>query len=641
MSALKVYPLLSQAVELTRSDAWPAAKFSGANQPALTQELAIARADTAALAEILHVYNVEPERQTPAFWGWLERLVVYGGFGEPVENFAQGLTAALIAGSEPTRRQELIKELNDRRASFFFSGGRWVTADLFARNFPVGFAADWIAARFVAYGHDGAVSDLWRLLHCIVEEKPEYAFDLARTPVFAARVEGRKFQIDLLGGLRFRAGLPSTVSDQLPVIFEAMRTSPDAAERANYWRTMKRPLALGRLPDSELELALAATALSQEEYGVGYELAKAGSRAPTPKVQTLQLLQWLSAQLDQPRTPEQQYDAATVVRLTVEQVTPAELGFDVVDLLLKIQPIDKAHHGIWQQVESVFFPLWNLSRERFHRLLRLMARTQWGVLLKMLEPNAPLHGAMSRLGECPDETAAFAADLIASAQLGERRLGFYLTESLELPTTKEPGTIFTREGFIIWLAEFRLNIVYRTVASQLAGAAARIDSGDAEMVHAFQEEVLYQCKNLPGLCLSQLKEKRTALPLLDPPLTEAEAYFEVLQKLHQSPIKAQQIPGLVRAIGRKRARDQIKMDEAVAAHSIFEQFVKKSYLIYGTRWATFHGGSLGKESVLQKHSVSAEYPRKAVIDPEGFLAIKLSAQSQLKGLKPSEEAEST
>ena len=129
--------------------------------------------------------------------------------------------------------------------------------------------------------------------------------------------------------------------------------------------------------------------------------------------------------------------------------------------------------------------------------------------------------------------------------------------------------------------------------------------------------------------------------MLDPPLKEAEAYFAALQNLQQSPIKAQQIPGLVRAIVRKRVRDQVKMDEAVAAHSIFEQFVKKSYLLYGTRWATFNGGSLGKESVLQKHSVSAEYPRKAVIDPEGLLAIKLSAQAQLKRVKPSGEAEPT
>ena len=44
------------------------------------------------------------------------------------------------------------------------------------------------------------------------------------------------------------------------------------------------------------------------------------------------------------------------------------------------------------------------------------------------------------------------------------------------------------------------------------------------MVHTFQEEVLYQCKNLPGLCLSQIK-KLPSSPLFSQAIKEADEYF--------------------------------------------------------------------------------------------------------------------
>lgn len=637
MSALGSYPLLSKVLDLIRADLGQEANFSTTEQTRWLKELEAASGDKAVLEAVLTELQTQPAKGETDFWAWLEQLVFRGGFEEQVKKLARSLSDRFVSDLEPLQRQKLMVQLNDRRASYFFSAGRWLTPDLIARNFPVDFVADWVIARCFAYGDDGATSDLWRLLQWLAEERPLYAFNLARVPAFAAKPDGRKFQVDLLGGLRFRPDLPSEVSGALPAVLESMRTSTESAERANYWRTMKRPLGQGRLPDAELEQALAATAVSEEEYGVGYELAKAGSQEPTPKAQTLRLLQWLQAQFDQQRTPEQQYDAATVVWLTVEHVTPEELGFDVVDLLLKIQPVDIAHLGIWQQIGHALHPLSSISRERFQRVLRLIARNHWVVLLKMLERNAPLHGAMRRLGERPDETAAFAAELTASKSQGERRLGFHLIENLQLPEPTEPSGLFSRESFTVWISEFRLNLVYQTVAQQLVSAAARIDQADADMVQAFQEEVLYQCKNLPGLCLAQLKEKREEVSLLEGPINEAEKYFTALRNLDDSPIKAQQIPGLVRAIHRKRVRDREKMEEYVAAHSIFEQFAKKSYLIYGRRWAVFNGGVLGPESALEEHSVSAEYPRKAVIDPEGLLGIRLTAQTELNRLNQSDE----
>jgi hypothetical protein len=639
MSVLSRYPMLSQVIELTQNSSRQEPEFVRTKQADWHQELKAALADPAVIAEIISQMPEEPKGDAPGFWASLDRFIFLGGFGDPVEDFGCALAERMIATLPPERRPALLNQLNDRKASFFFSGGRWLKAVTIAENFPVEFVANWVAARFVAYGQDMAVGDLWRLLQKLSEEKPAYAFALALVPAFATTDDGRMFQIELLGSLRFRAGLPKVVSDALPTVLEQMKSSPGPTERAIYWRTFKRPLAEGRLPDEELERALAGVAGSPEELNVGFELAKSGARPPTPKTQIIRLLKWLAAHVEPPPSPAQQFDIATAVWLSVEHVSPEELGFDAADLLLQIQPVDPTYRGIWQQIESALFSLSRQQRPRVCRVLRSLAHRNWPALQKMLEPNAPLHGILTRLGEKPDDTAAFAADLTGSKSPGERRLGFYLTENLQLPAPLAPETAFSEEQFTVWLAEFRINMVYRTMAQQLMRASTRIDPGHAEMVNAFQQEVLYQCKNLPGLCLEEMKARRAEVPLIEKPVSEAEAYFAALQALEKSPVRAMQIPGLKPAVHRKRRIDAAKMEEAVAAHSILEQFVKKSYLLYGTRWVTFNGGVLGKESGLQSHSVGTEYPRKVFIDPEGTLLMSFAAQGDLRRLKPEEVEE--
>ncbi|MDO8541831.1 MAG: hypothetical protein Q7S40_15450 [Opitutaceae bacterium] len=636
MSALASYPILTEVLECVRSHRFSEPETTKTNRAGWEAELAALSLDSGAINEILREHLAEPKEE---FWSWLEKLTLCGGFVKPLKHFARQLTERFLTGLEPAQRQMLLGAVNNRKASYFFNAGRWLTADTVARNFPVGFFATWIESRFVAYGNDGAVGDLWRLLQKISDERPEYAFALACEPTLASPTDGRKFQIELLGGLRFRSDLPSSIDVQLRIVLEAMRISSDSTERAHYWRTMKRSLTRGRLPDQELELALAATAVSPEEYDVGFELAVSGSPETTPKAQTIRLLKWLDAQFAQPRGPMHQYNAATTVWLTVEHILPDELGFEPENLLLKLQPIDPTHLGIWRQIDSAIYPLAHKFHDRFLRFLRLLARDHWTAMRKVIEHSAPLYGAIVRLSERREEVATFAANLIASTSPGERRFGFHLIEELQLPGPSDPGAPFTPEEFTIWLAEFRLNIAYKTVAQQLLNAAARLDLTNSDMVSALQEEVLYQCKSLPGLCLDQLRPKTAEFAIFTKPIEEADAYFAALTQLNASPIKAQRIPGLLRAIRRKRVRDQVKMDEEVAAHSIFEQFAKKSYLLYGSRWSTFNGGVLSQAGPLQTTTVATEFPRKAFIDPEGYLGMKYGASGVLSRLQSRGETE--
>jgi len=556
-----------------------------------------------------------------------------------VKALTRAIAASYVPGLESSARQTLLKQLNDRKASWFFNAPQWLTPELIAGNFAVDFVADWVVSRHAAYGEDGAVGELFGLLHQMGERTAEFAVDLVRVPAFANEKDNRVFQVAILGGLRFRGDLPAKVNDQLAPLLEAMRTSSSPAERAHYWRTMNRSLQLGRLPDAELENALAATAQSPEEYDVGFQLAVNGASKPTPKAQTLRLLKWLDEQFAQPaRQPMHQYNTASAVWLAVEHVTPEEVGFDPLDLLIKLQPIDPAHAGVWRQIETALYPVSHHQMDRLHRLLGLLARDHWAAMQKALDHNGPLHGVMVRLSEHRDESAAFAAKLIASAHPGERRFGFFMIEELQLPGPKDSGATFTAEEFTIWLAEFRLNIAYKTVAQQLLNAAARIDPSNEAMAIAFQEEALYQCKNLPGLCLGQLKEKSGGFSVFTKPIQEADEYFAALTKLEKSPIKTMRIPGLWRAVRRKRVRDREKMEEDAAKYSVFAQFMKKSYLLYGSRWATFNGGVLSDAGPLHTSTVSAEFPRKIFIDPEGYRAILLVAQAELKRLEKTGEA---
>ncbi|MCW5547328.1 MAG: hypothetical protein KIT44_00010 [Opitutaceae bacterium] len=636
MSALSKYPILLEVLRNARAEPRTEPESTKLKRVDWENELASVVTDKAAIAEILKNYAPATSEE---FWGWLVSVQLCGGFIKAVKSLTRTVTASHVQGLEPTARQTLLRGLNDRKASWFFNAPQWLTPELIAGYFPVDFIANWVVSRHAAYGEDRAVGELFGLLHKLGEKTPEFAFDLARMPAFAREHDNRVFQIALLGSLRFRSDLSAKVNDQLAPLLEEMRTSPSPVERAHYWRTMNRSLELGRLPDAELDNALAATARSPEEYDVGFQLAVNGAREPTPKAQTIRLLRWLAEQFTQPaRQPMHQYNTASAVWLAVEHVTPEEVGFDPLDLLLKLQPIDPTHAGIWQQIETALYPVSHHQVARLHRVLGLLARDHWNAMQKALDHNGPLYGVMVRLSENREETAAFAAKLVASSHPGERRFGFFLIEDLQLPGPKEPGTTFTAEEFTIWLAEFRLNIVYKTVAQQLLNAAARIDPSHEAMVHAFQKEVLYQCKNLPGLCLAQLKERGGVFPVLAKSIQEADDYFAALTKLDKSPIKAMRIPGLWRAVRRKRVRDREKMEEDAAKYSVFAQFAKKSYLLYGSRWATFNGGVLSNAGPLQTSTIATEFPRKVFIDPEGYRAIRLFAQAELKRLEKTEGA---
>lgn len=634
MSNLAKYPILMEVLHKAREEPRTEPESTKGNRADWEKELAAVAIDKAAIAEIL-------KDQAPVlgeeFWEWLVSIQLCGGFVNAVKSLTRAMTATHVSSLEPVERQALLKQLNDRKASWFFNAPQWLTPELIAENFPVDFIADWVVSRHAAYGEDGAVGELFALLHKLSEKTPEFAFDLAQMPAFVSEKDNRVLQIALLGGLRFRSDLPGKVNDQLPPLLERMRTDSSPKERAHYWRTMNRSLELGRLPDAELENALAATAQSSEEHDVGFQLAVNGARESTPKTQTIRLLKWLAKQFTQlPRQPMHQYNTASAVWLAVEHVTPEEVGFDPLDLLVKLQPIDPAHAGIWRQIETALYPVAHHHMDRLHRVLGSLARDHWSAMQKALDHNGPLYGVVVRLSEHREESAAFAAKLVASSHPGERRFGIFLIEDLQLPGPKEPGTTFTLREFTVWLAEFRLNIVYKTVAQQLLNAAARLDPSHEDMVRAFQEEVLYQCKNLPGLCLSQLKEKGGAFPVLTKPIQEADEYFAALTKLEKSPIKAMRIPGLWRAVRRKRVRDREKMEEDAAKYSVFAQFVKKSYLLYGSRWATFNGGVLGDAGPLNSSTVATEFPRKVFIDPEGYRAIRLVAQAELKRLEKTE-----
>lgn len=635
MSHLAKYPLLSKVIATAQLDGDREVDFLRANEAAWSAEAAAVASDPEALREIVTAEIARGTGTADAFCEWLEHFDFCSGFSNDSRKISRAIFGAYLKNGDGARRAAALAQINERTASYFFAAGRWLDADVLTQLLSPVTLVDWILARRKAYGEDGAVFDLWRLVHELTDAVPAYAFECAGIFATNADPEARFFRIDLLGGLRFRAEIGEGLVSMLGLALETMRIDSNPEVRADYWRTLKRPLELGRLPDDCLNRALSeATDGLPEENAVGYEFAIAATRESVPQRQTVQCFQWLAQQLKQRRAPERQYQVATAVAMGLERMTPTVLGFDPVDLLLRIQPVDKSHRGIWRQIQTALYPLSRTAIPRLHRFLQLCARDHWSTLKTVLERGGELAGTLSALSQHRAESAAFAAELATAKTPGERRLGFHLIESLQLPPAATGQGTFTRDEFVTWLAEFRLAIIYQSIAQQLIVAAARLDLADQAMVADFQREVLYQCKNLPGLCLERLKTQAADVEVFKQPTADAEAYFAALAKLANSPLKAQQMPGLGQARRRKHARDAQDIDRSVDAHSIFAQFVKPSYLLYGTRWATYHGGKLGAEQTLQTTSVSTEFPRKSLFNPEEYVGRRLSAIIQLQS-KPS------
>lgn len=561
----------------------------------------------------------------------LSRLQDLAGHFRQTKRLIGALLHTYLECIPTPRRESLLAAVTSDRTKRFRRVS-WVQPSICGLDLAPAFLARWFLSVLPA---DGAGTEFWGVIEGFALAKPAAALDVACDPVLIETDVGRSVRVTILGALRYRTGLPSDLVRRLNAILEALSRHLDPLERRDSLRTLKPPLWRGAVPTADVLAAFAyVEKLPAAERLVGFEFAGSLGASDTVALdQKVIALRWLKDHVHATCGLRQKITAVHALWRSWKIIDPATLGFDPIELVVAVQPVDNDDAELWDAIEHVLHEALEAAPDRFRQWLTAIARDHGKAVRKALERQAPLTGLLVGLSHV-EWKGEFVSTLMASAHSGERRLGFQLFEALGLaPTSAPAGAVFTPQEFKIWRAEFQIARAYESVAAQLATAARRLDLQSHGMVTAFQEEALYHCKNLPGLCLDKLRPLADELAMLKPVIFAADAYFEKLHGVTKSPLKAQQIPGLARAMFRKVRAERRRLDQMVEKQSILSFLATKSYLLYGSRYSNWMGGKLSGPSDLQATSSSFEIPRLETIDPETTFRRRLNALAFLQELK--------
>lgn len=574
------------------------------------------------LGAIVQRHLTPSEANDTAIVTTLDRAQIIGGGGLRVTKpFIAALVHAYLAAIPPDRRERTVTEITSKQSELGMRE-EWLETAICTLDFSPGFLRDWLLG---ILPKDGSGSSYWPLVTRLARARPDVALAIALHPGLETAEPGRSLRVKIFSALRNRvtAGLAAAVLEKE---LARMRDSQSQGERIDFLRTFGTVLWDGILPLGEFEALLAK--LDDKpgpERSIGFELANSAVNSDkAAATQKLTAFKWVRRHATPQCSTEEKYNVAHMVWQGGAGLDLQALGFDPLELNLAIQPVAPELKGIWREIAYALQPLLHANPERCRKNIRALAQHHWKPLLKFLSGSRESSWVFGELAQT-EWGPAFINELYSSAVEGERRLGRHLFESLQLAAPVEPGSIFTRAEFRLWLAEFQSGTVYKSVATQLQAAARRIDPADQEMVTSFQQEVYLQCINLPGLCLKNLSPLVAELPVLKPTVDSAEAYFKALNELNGSAIKAQQIPGIRRYMVRKARLDRRRLEEEVDRHSVFAQLVSKSYLLYGNQSAWIMDGKLSAPSGLQAFSTSVEYPRLEAIAPEQLHMRRLNA----------------
>lgn len=155
------------------------------------------------------------------------------------------------------------------------------------------------------------------------------------------------------------------------------------------------------------------------------------------------------------------------------------------------------------------------------------------------------------------------------------------------------------------------------------------EKSDNEFKNEFKSEMLLQAVNYPGACLENWKSLKIKSDLLDEVIKSADAYFERLRQVNESPANSFSFSQLAEASEHRRREQSRDLNEQVKQKSVIMNLVSVVNVIYGETWGSFIEGALQKPTGFHGISHSQEYPRLEEIDPEWMEIRRLEARMKI------------
>lgn len=555
-----------------------------------------------------------------AFYTGLYELERHIGFSQQTALLAGEVSVHALKKMNENQRREVLNAVVEA-GHRFFEALRSLPTVITKIRFEPEFVIPWLLRVRQRIGNDMAQGDFWRTVETwSLKHSDDALVGLQQLVGSSLDDDTISIAASILGSLRI-AWETKSPSDSGHALENSLLTHTDVQRRLVFHRSWintgwKRTLIADEF----------ATCLARMSAGTEPERAEAFNflrcLLPNDYISPESLLHganWLSANSNSSLPDNSKHwvvnVAHTVVRRTNAGVTVLKA---VCDALVAIQPVPTKNAGTWKDLEGLLVDLLEHDFPQFESLLfRLLDANADGVL-HYFTAQKPFEWLLSEI--VARTRSGWYSALFFSPARHRRRFAFALFD--EIPFEKFPeGMLEQRSDDEIALAlfEFRLNrLSPEQVLTLFVALLGRVETGATPLKHLYEDELLYQAKNLPGACLERLKPLSAQSELVSTVTSKAEAYFQALRKCHGSPLVAMEVPGLQRSLRIQGARQSRQIHEMSQELSVFAKLFANSYLLYGGKSYRYcRDGELGEVSELQAFSAQSELPRLEIIDPEG------------------------
>jgi hypothetical protein len=548
------------------------------------------------------------------------------GWNETSKPLVGALLCAAMEQLDTDKSEALLAALPRVRNPGFFQTLDYLGFLLRKRELRPQFAADWFPSLVKRIGNDLASGDFWNALEGYCESHPQNAIELLRILASARDEEQISVAAYILGTLR---SLNPSVQELLaPTELELSRAAIPGS-REVYNRSWIQTARRGELEKTDLEaLTSRISVCPPEEREQAFWIVCRCLLSPSISKDSFDFgMTWLRANVSSSVSPVAKYQIVDLAaRLDARHSGAAG------ELILAVQPVLPEHKGIWQKVEHFLVQSLERNLAAFTDFLVKFARSNAANWLKVLKTPREFEWLLSEMHG--RDVAGGVGQLVFDEMIQCRKLGLFFFDKLDLVAV--PSEILDRlDGRALALA------FYESQRTSLSGAAnARflcvllplIERMNDAVQRDLREELLLQLKNYPGACRSVFQAAANEFPILQNALRNVDDYFGKLQEVRVSGIAAMAVPGYKHAAKLNARRFSHAVEKAAEDNSVFLKMFKKTRLLYGKQWSTFHDGTFSETSGLQEFSSEVEIPRLEFIDPEGMNLRRFHASVKIREL---------
>lgn len=559
------------------------------------------------------------------------------GFGDPSEKLIATIWLVAVNELNGQQRTNLVDHLLDTENNNFWRMLGAFPFFLPEAHLPPAFLASYFSRMGEKIGADWGGGPFFRAVELFSTQIPSEAHQVLK--VFYAYKEPSEMSVHvasiLLGGVRAASRNSKFDSRVFDETEKSLMTSISLRKRVYYYRSWSTSFTLGAVSLDELSNKLDDMLSGlNEEQDEAFKVIDACARAKREDESLASFaFGWLSEHSSLARSSLAKYVAVDAVwMLFVPSPKKARVDHyeSVKRILGKVQPIPSKDLGTWHQLEYILVEILHWDKDKFVELLATLFEANPGAFITLFDEDG-LEYIESEIRQAKIDDRIFT--LLFSEDDFSRKLGFILFKSLQLgfngltpQTGLSPSSEILRKMLLDFVNDLMLG---GSTSSFLLLMLPYAEKSDNEFKNEFKSEMLLQAVNYPGACLENWKSLKIKSDLLDEVIKSADAYFERLRQVNESPANSFSFSQLAEASEHRRREQSRDLNEQVKQKSVIMNLVSVVNVIYGETWGSFIEGALQKPTGFHGISHSQEYPRLEEIDPEWMEIRRLEARMKI------------